>query len=252
MKYNQNRRIFRAFYVVAASMTLLTGFTSLAAESNMTDDLLPTEVQSESEIRTEVLSDIIGTQDNDMLNDLERKEIWNFTEIVNDVHQNAVKETKNAAQEAYDTYLKKVEEEKKAAEEARRIAEEEAAREAAEKAAQGQAVSASASEQELLAALIFCEAGNQPYEGQVAVGAVVMNRVRSGSFPNTITDVIYQSGQFTPAMTGWLDSVLASDGYTNSAMQAAADALAGSNPIGDCLYFSTGGGGYQLGDHYFR
>ena len=218
----------------------------------MTDDLLPTEVQSESEIRTEVLSDIIGTQDNDMLNDLERKEIWNFTEIVNDVHQNAVKETKNAAQEAYDTYLKKVEEEKKAAEEARRIAEEEAAREAAEKAAQEQAVSASASEQELLAALIFCEAGNQPYEGQVAVGAVVMNRVRSGSFPNTITDVIYQSGQFTPAMTGWLDSVLASDGYTNSAMQAAADALAGSNPIGDCLYFSTGGGGYQLGDHYFR
>ena len=252
MKYNQNRRIFRAFYVVAASMTLLTGFTSLAAESNMTDDLLPTEVQSESEIRTEVLSDIIGTQDNDMLNDLERKEIWNFTEIVNDVHQNAVRETKNAAQEAYDTYLKKVEEEKKAAEEARRIAEEEAAREAAEKAAQEQAVSASASEQELLAALIFCEAGNQPYEGQVAVGAVVMNRVRSGSFPNTITDVIYQSGQFTPAMTGWLDSVLASDGYTNSAMQAAADALAGSNPIGDCLYFSTGGGGYQLGDHYFR
>ena len=252
MKYNQNRRIFRAFYVVAASMTLLTGFTSLAAESNMTDDLLPTEVQSESEIRTEVLSDIIGTQDNDILNDLERKEIWNFTEIVNDVHQNAVKETKNAAQEAYDTYLKKVEEEKKAAEEARRIAEEEAAREAAEKAAQEQAVSASASEQELLAALIFCEAGNQPYEGQVAVGAVVMNRVRSGSFPNTITDVIYQSGQFTPAMTGWLDSVLASDGYTNSAMQAAADALAGSNPIGDCLYFSTGGGGYQLGDHYFR
>ena len=252
MKYNQNRRIFRAFYAVAASMTLLTGFTSLAAESNMTDDLLPTEVQSESEIRTEVLSDIIGTQDNDMLNDLERKEIWNFTEIVNDVHQNAVKETKNAAQGTNNPYLKKVEEEKKAAEEARRIAEEEAAREAAEKAAQEQAVSASASEQELLAALIFCEAGNQPYEGQVAVGAVVMNRVRSGSFPNTITDVIYQSGQFTPAMTGWLDSVLASDGYTNSAMQAAADALAGSNPIGDCLYFSTGGGGYQLGDHYFR
>ena len=110
----------------------------------------------------------------------------------------------------------------------------------------------SASEQELLAALIFCEAGNQPYDGQVDVGAVVMNRVRSGSFPDTITDVIYQSGQFTPAMTGWLDSVLASDGYTDSAMQAAADALAGSNPIGDCLYFSTGGGGYQLGDHYFR
>ena len=53
-------------------------------------------------------------------------------------------------------------------------------------------------------------------------------------------------------MTGWLDTVLANSGYTDSAMQAAEDALAGSNPVGDCLYFSTGGGGYQIGDHYFR
>lgn len=237
MKYNQNRRIFRAFYAVAASMTLLTGFTSLAAETDMTDDLRSIHVQSASEMQTETFEDANETDDNAMLDDLAREEIWNFTEIVNDVQRNAVNETKTAAQEAYDAYLKKVEEEKRAAEEAARAAREQAVRE---------------SEQELLAALIFCEAGNQPYDGQVAVGAVVMNRVRSGSFPNTITDVIYQSGQFTPAMTGWLDSVLASDGYTDSAMQAAADALSGSNPIGDCLYFSTGGGGYQLGDHYFR
>ncbi|HJB96064.1 MAG TPA: cell wall hydrolase [Candidatus Mediterraneibacter intestinigallinarum] len=237
MKYNQNRRIFRAFYAAAASMTLLTGFTSLAAETDMTDDLRSIHVQSASEMQTETFEDANETDDNAMLDDLAREEIWNFTEIVNDVQRNAVNETKTAAQEAYDAYLKKVEEEKRAAEEAARAAREQAVRE---------------SEQELLAALIFCEAGNQPYDGQVAVGAVVMNRVRSGSFPNTITDVIYQSGQFTPAMTGWLDSVLASDGYTDSAMQAAADALSGSNPIGDCLYFSTGGGGYQLGDHYFR
>lgn len=237
MKYNQNRRIFRAFYAAAASMTLLTGFTSLAAETDMTDDLRSIHVQSASEMQTETFEDANETDDNAMLDDLAREEIWNFTEIVNDVQRNAVNETKTAAQEAYDAYLKKVEEEKRAAEEAARAAREQAVRE---------------SEQELLAALIFCEAGNQPYDGQVAVGAVVMNRVRSGSFPNTITDVIYQSGQFTPAMTGWLDLVLASDGYTDSAMQAAADALSGSNPIGDCLYFSTGGGGYQLGDHYFR
>ena len=237
MKYNQNRRIFRAFYAAAASMTLLTGFTSLAAETDMTDDLRSIYVQSASEMQTETFEDANETDDNAMLDDMAREEIWNFTEIVNDVQRNAVNETKTAAQEAYDAYLKKVEEEKRAAEEAARAAREQAVRE---------------SEQELLAALIFCEAGNQPYDGQVAVGAVVMNRVRSGSFPNTITDVIYQSGQFTPAMTGWLDSVLASDGYTDSAMQAAADALSGSNPIGDCLYFSTGGGGYQLGDHYFR
>lgn len=237
MKYNQNRRIFRAFYAAVASMTLLTGFTSLAAETDMTDDLRSIHVQSASEMQTETFEDANETDDNAMLDDLAREEIWDFTEIVNDVQRNAVNETKTAAQEAYDAYLKKVEEEKRAAEEAARAAREQAVRE---------------SEQELLAALIFCEAGNQPYDGQVAVGAVVMNRVRSGSFPNTITDVIYQSGQFTPAMTGWLDSVLASDGYTDSAMQAAADALSGSNPIGDCLYFSTGGGGYQLGDHYFR
>ena len=57
-------------------------------------------------------------------------------------------------------------------------------------------------DQDLLASLIFCEAGNQPYEGQVAVGAVVLNRVRSAAYPNSISEVIYQSGQFTPAITG--------------------------------------------------
>ena len=217
MKYNQNRRIFRMFYAATASVTLLTGFTSLAAEKDA------------------------FTADTGLVQEeAEEGASWDFADTVTDIQEDAVDQTKAAAEEA------------------KRLAEEKAAQEAAaqaEKEAQAQALSAvnaSASEQELLAALIFCEAGNQPYDGQVAVGAVVMNRVRSGSFPDTITDVIYQSGQFTPAMTGWLDSVLASDGYTDSAMQAAADALAGSNPIGDCLYFSTGGGGYQLGDHYFR
>ena len=93
---------------------------------------------------------------------------------------------------------------------------------------------------------------DRPYEGQVAVGAVVMNRVRSGAYPNTIAEVIYQPGQFGPAMTGWLDSVLSSGGYTDTAMQAAADALAGSNPIGDCMSFGNGNWGIQIGDHYFH
>lgn len=136
-------------------------------------------------------------------------------------------------------------------------AEEEALRAAQEAAAQAEAAriaaeQASAGEQELLAALIFCEAGNQPYEGQVAVGAVVMNRVRSGTYPNTIEDVIYQPGQFGPAITGKLDRILASGGYTDSSMQAAADALAGSNPIGDALYFGNGDYGQLIGDHYFH
>lgn len=222
MKYNQNRRIFRMFYAATASVTLLTGFTSLAAEKDA------------------------FTADTGLVQEeAEEGASWDFADTVTDIQEDAVDQTKAAAEEA-----KRLAEEK-AAQEAAAQAEKEAQAQA-EQAQVSSAVNASASEQELLAALIFCEAGNQPYDGQVAVGAVVMNRVRSGSFPDTITDVIYQSGQFTPAMTGWLDSVFASDGYTDSAMQAAADALAGSNPIGDCLYFSTGGGGYQLGDHYFR
>ncbi len=137
------------------------------------------------------------------------------------------------------------EEREKAEAEARRKAEEEAAR----KAAQAQMT---AEDQKLLASIIFCEAGNQPYEGQVAVGAVIMNRVRSGAYPNSISEVIYQSGQFGPAMTGWLDTVRSSGGYTQTAMQAAVDAMSGVNPIGDCLYFGNGNYGIQIGDHFFH
>lgn len=124
-------------------------------------------------------------------------------------------------------------------------------REAREKAEQ-EAAALSSQYQELMASIIFCEAGNQPYEGQVAVGAVIMNRVRSSAYPNSIEAVIYQSGQFGPASTGWLDRVRSSRGYTDTALQAANDALAGANPIGGCLYFDQGGYGMQIGAHYFH
>ena len=106
--------------------------------------------------------------------------------------------------------------------------------------------------QELMASIIYCEAGNQPYEGQVAVGAVIMNRVKSGCYPNSIEEVIYQSGQFGPAATGWLNRVRSSKGYSQTALQAAVDALNGSNPIGSCLYFDQGGAGMKIGAHYFH
>lgn len=215
MKQYKNRRIVISLYAAAASMVILTGFTSFAAEKD-TKAGQPDVVKEES---------------------VE----WNVSDIAGEIHQGVLEETKAAAEEAQLAYEKKLEEERKAAEEAARIAAEKAAAEAAAQA-----------DKELLAALIFCEAGNQPYEGQVAVGAVVMNRVESASYPNTISEVIYQSGQFTPAMTGWLDSVRANAGYTASAMQAAEDALAGSSPVGDCLYFSTDGWGMQIGDHYFH
>ncbi len=138
------------------------------------------------------------------------------------------------------------EEELKAQAEAARQAEE--VRKAAEEAER----QAREEDQRLLAALIFCEAGNQPYEGQVAVGAVVINRVDSGAYPDSIREVIYQSGQFGPAMTGWLDQVLANGSYTQTALQAAADALAGSDPVEGCLSFGNGNDGIRIGDHYFH
>lgn len=107
-------------------------------------------------------------------------------------------------------------------------------------------------DEELLASIIFCEAGNQSFTGQVAVGAVVLNRMANEAYPDTMEEVIYQPGQFCPAGSGWLDRVRSTDGYTESAMQAAEAALAGENPIGDCLYFDQGGYGYQIGAHYFH
>lgn len=106
--------------------------------------------------------------------------------------------------------------------------------------------------EKLLASIIFCEAGNQSFTGQVAVGAVVLNRMANEAYPDTMEEVIYQPGQFCPAGSGWLDRVRSTDGYTESAMQAAEAALAGENPIGDCLYFDQGGYGCQIGAHYFH
>ena len=109
--------------------------------------------------------------------------------------------------------------------------------------------SASSSDLDLLAAIIYHEAGNQPTEGKIAVGAVVLNRVYSGSFPNTISEVLYQPGQFTPAseLAGTIASGVPSDCY-----DAANAALAGQDPTGGCLYFNTShGSGVHIGAHWF-
>ena len=114
------------------------------------------------------------------------------------------------------------------------------------------ASTASSGDRELLAGLIYCEAGNQSREGKVAVGAVVMNRVASSSFAGTIKDVIYESGQFSPAGSGWLDSVIANGAIPSSCYEAADAALAGENPIGSAMYFNTGSGkGIKIGAHQF-
>ena len=118
-------------------------------------------------------------------------------------------------------------------------------------AVSGSAVSADSGDLAMLAALIECEAGGESYTGKVAVGAVVLNRVRSGSFPNDIAGVIYQSGQFSPVSSGKFQSVL-SGGARSDCYEAAAAALAGENPVGNCLYFNSGSGrGIQIGNQHF-
>lgn len=114
------------------------------------------------------------------------------------------------------------------------------------------AVAADADELRLLGALIYCEAGNQSYEGMVGVGAVVMNRVKSGAYPNTIHSVIYASGQFTPAMTGKVARVYEGN-VPELCMQAAQAAINGETTVGDATHFRRAGKreGYVLGDHVF-
>ena len=129
---------------------------------------------------------------------------------------------------------------------------EEAAKKAALKKNQG-AVAADADELKLLAALIQCEAGNQPYEGRVAVGAVVLNRVRSGAYPNTIYSVIYASGQFTPALNGTVAKVYNSGKIYDMNYQAAQAALNGETTVGSALHFRRANGreGIIIGAHVF-
>ncbi len=105
----------------------------------------------------------------------------------------------------------------------------------------------------LLAALIQCEAGGESYEGQLAVGAVVMNRVRSSAYPNTIHGVIYASGQFTPAMNGKVNKVYESGKIYSSCIQAAEEALSGVSNVGDLTHFRRNNGreGLVIGNHVF-
>lgn len=110
------------------------------------------------------------------------------------------------------------------------------------------------SDRKLLANLIYCEAGAEPYDGQVAVGAVVINRVLSSRYPNTVVGVIYQNKQFSPVNDGHLALALANDRATASCYRAADEAMSGVTNVGHCVYFRTpieGISGIQIGGHIF-
>ncbi len=106
----------------------------------------------------------------------------------------------------------------------------------------------------LLANLIYCEAGGEPYEGQLAVGAVVMNRVMSSRYPDTVVGVIYQKSQFSPAGSGRLAWALSINKATAKCYRAADEAMSGMTNVGNCLYFRTpipGLTGIRIGGHIF-
>lgn len=109
-------------------------------------------------------------------------------------------------------------------------------------------------DRELLAQLIYCEAGGEPYEGQLAVGAVVINRVLSSVYPDTVTGVIYQRKQFSPVGSGRLALALTNKKATPSCYKAADEAMSGVTNVGNCVYFRTpipGLTGIAIGGHIF-
>ena len=106
----------------------------------------------------------------------------------------------------------------------------------------------------LLANLIYCEAGSEPYDGMLAVGAVVINRVLSSVYPDTVVGVIYQNKQFSPASSGRLALALAEGKATAACYQAADEAMKGYSNVGNCVYFRTpvpGLSGINIGGHVF-
>lgn len=213
---------------IAIVMFLVTCFSLVSVNTCVPNTRMSGKDTKSIDIAVASAADIVESQNDYMAMMILQKMVQEDiqTSITTEVGEELASEMQTIAKEEV-----KKQEEKKKAEEAKK-------RQNADKV-------------KLMAAIIFCEAGNQSYDGKVAVGAVIMNRVRSSRFPNTIEGVIYQRGQFTPAMTGKLDRVLASGNIPSSCYDAARDALNGANPIGGALFFNTGHGRFKLGDHWF-
>lgn len=109
-------------------------------------------------------------------------------------------------------------------------------------------------DKKLLANIIYCEAGSEPYAGKLAVGAVVINRVLSSKYPDTVVGVIYQKSQFSPVASGRYELALAVDKANADCYKAAEEAMSGVTNVGSCLYFRTpidGLTGIAIGGHIF-
>lgn len=143
--------------------------------------------------------------------------------------------------------MEEIKAEQKAQEEAKK------SQQKAPQVTQEAAVNAEADDVTILAALIQLEAGAESYDGKLAVGSVVMNRVRSGGYPSSISGVVYQSGQFPPAHGARMASLIA-NGPSGSCIQAAQEAISGVNNIGGATQFrpaSSGAPGTVIGNQVF-
>lgn len=96
----------------------------------------------------------------------------------------------------------------------------------------GSSVNISASEQDLLERLVTAEAQGEPFSGKVGVAEVVLNRVEAGEFPNSVSAVIHEPGQFDPVSNGSINS-----GATGQSAQAVEEALNGSSNVGNAVFF---------------
>ena len=101
---------------------------------------------------------------------------------------------------------------------------------------------------QLMARAINGEARGEPYEGQVAVGAVILNRVKSSQFPNSISGVIYQAGAFTAVSDGQINSPISEN---STVYKAARDAINGWDPTGGCIYYFNPNTAKVIGKHRF-
>ena len=147
-----------------------------------------------------------------------------------------------------------MEEIRAAEEKARQEAEKKRKAEEERKRKEAEAKAANASDVAILAAIVQLEAGGEPYEGKLAVASVIMNRVRSPRFPNTVRDVVYAPGQFTPVRTKSAKfTSLIQNGASAQCVQAAKQALGGIDNVGGRLYFRSArmGGTLIIGNHAF-
>ena len=116
-------------------------------------------------------------------------------------------------------------------------------------------VTFSESDRQYIASIIYCEAGGEPYEGKLAVGAVVINRVLSSKYPDNVFDVIHQPYQFSPVLSGRYDQVLSQGRANADCYRAADEAMSGMTNVDNCLYFRTPVPDktprYVIGNHIF-